>query len=263
MTNTNSLNPIINTLVTAANQLNIQTGLNITPLVVPPFVDAQLYADLPNPNAINPVINQIVQFVNQIVNYTKPDITALATQLGYTPQQLNQYFNNPLNSTGIPNLIPNPITPDKLQKNIKKHYTIPIAPTNLQGTVNGTEIDLSWTNNATNQQGFKIYKSINGITYSLLTTTSNTSYADTGLAAGTYYYYVTAYNNQGESNPSNVVRKEVIMSAPTNLVGTITGTYNDEINLTWTFSGDINNIGGFWLYRNGTRNHYFSVTNGR
>ncbi len=238
MTNQNALNPIISDLVTSANNLNIKTGLNLTPLVIPPFIDAQLYADLPNNNAINPVINQIVQFVNQIVNYAKPDITQLAHHLNITPQQLNKVFSNPLNSTGNhPN--PNP-NPKAIQDKIKSTL---YAPSNLQGTVNGLEVDLSWTSNSSNQIGYHVYRSTDNINFSIIASPTGTTYNDTGLSAGTYYYKVSAYNAQGESSVSNEISILVAttLASPTNLSVTTgkTGDYwTPKFNWTDNTTGE-------------------------
>jgi len=87
---TQSLNSIITSLVTACNDLNTKTGLTLTPLVVEPFINGQIFADAPNGNAINPVMNQIAGFLNQVTYKSQPDITALASTLGVTTQQLNK-----------------------------------------------------------------------------------------------------------------------------------------------------------------------------
>ena len=190
---TNSLNPIITVLVAGCNNLNVQTGLNFTPLVVTPFVDAQFFADSPNGNAINPVINQIVGFLNQVTYKSQPNITQLASSLGITPAQLNQSFNNQYSNTNYNNQILNTI----------------YAPSNLQGTVNGTEIDLSWTSNSNNQIGYHVYRSTDNINFSIIASPTETTYNDTGLSAGTYYYKVSAYNAQGESPMSNEINKTI------------------------------------------------------
>ena len=89
------------------------------------------------------------------------------------------------------------------------------APTNLSGTVANLVVDLSWTSNSTNQTGFKIYRSIDGINYSLIHTNGNTTtYNDTTPNAGTYYYCVTAYNAYGESLPSNTISEATMGHYP-------------------------------------------------
>lgn len=78
----------------------------------------------------------------------------------------------------------------------------PAAPSNLSATAqSSSSIALSWTDNSTNETGFKIY--CGGV---LITTTSAnaTSYTDTNLSASTSYsYYVKATNSSGDSSASN------------------------------------------------------------
>lgn len=241
---TNALNPVINALVAGCNHVNTATGLTLTPLVVTPFVDAQLFADSPNGNAINPIINQIVGFLNQVTYKSQPNIDNLAQQLGITPQQLNNNFNNPYNQ-------PNP----NLNNDIKSTL---YAPSGLNASFSYSTglVSLSWTSNSKNNTGFKIYRSTDGINYSLIHTNGNTTtYNDTPSNVGTYYYKVTAYNSYGESPPSNIVNQTIsVPTAPTNLSGTVTGL---EVDLSWT--GSINQT-GYHVYRS-TDNINFSIIN--
>lgn len=80
---------------------------------------------------------------------------------------------------------------------------VPIAPTNLTGTVTSTtQVDLSWTDNSTNEQGFKIERKTGSGTYSVVGSTgvNITTFSDLGLTPNTTYTYrVYAYNNAGNS----------------------------------------------------------------
>jgi len=82
---------------------------------------------------------------------------------------------------------------------------LPDAPTNLQGDwcENGPFVDISltWTDNADNESGFKIYmQSSPGIFSYLGSTSANvTTFWLTEVGAGTYYFYVRAYKTDGES----------------------------------------------------------------
>src|SRR5439155_3586380 len=84
----------------------------------------------------------------------------------------------------------------------------PAAPSNLTATAaaNGMQVDLTWADNSTNETGFKVYKSTDGVNFTLLATAgaNATSYTWTGAAPGTAYsFQVSSYNETGESAVSN------------------------------------------------------------
>jgi PKD repeat protein len=78
----------------------------------------------------------------------------------------------------------------------------PAPPSNLEAKVKGkTKITLSWTDNADNEDGFRIYRGDSPATLILHTTVGAnvTAYDDTNLqSTTTYYYKVCAYNADGE-----------------------------------------------------------------
>ena len=83
---------------------------------------------------------------------------------------------------------------------------LPGAPTNLQATnPSASEIDLSWTSNSYNESGFAIERSTDGINFTQIGTTDGTTYQDTGLPIGNYFYRVSSYNNAGSSPYSNTL----------------------------------------------------------
>jgi len=70
-----------------------------------------------------------------------------------------------------------------------------------------TSIMLTWTDNASNETGYKIERSLDGITWSQVATVGAnvTTYTNTGLTKNKKYYYrVVAYNGAGNSAYSNV-----------------------------------------------------------
>ncbi|HPM82286.1 MAG TPA: fibronectin type III domain-containing protein [Candidatus Anammoximicrobium sp.] len=85
----------------------------------------------------------------------------------------------------------------------------PLAPSDLRTTSIGrTSVSLAWSDNATNESGFKIERSTNGTSWSQLGTTSAnvTTYSYSKLSANTTYYFrVRSYNAAGNSEYSNVI----------------------------------------------------------
>ncbi|MEN8126950.1 MAG: DNRLRE domain-containing protein [Planctomycetota bacterium] len=84
----------------------------------------------------------------------------------------------------------------------------PAAPSGLSATaISASQINLSWTDNATDETGFKIERSKrdNSSFEQVATVGANvTSYSDTGLKKNTTYYYrVRATNADGDSAHSN------------------------------------------------------------
>jgi hypothetical protein len=88
--------------------------------------------------------------------------------------------------------------------------TAPTAPSNLSASAqSSSSIKLSWTDNATNETGFKLERSLDGQSFSQIATLgeNTTSFTDTGLNANTTYSYrVRAYNGVGDSAYSNIAQ---------------------------------------------------------
>jgi len=86
--------------------------------------------------------------------------------------------------------------------------TAPAAPGGLTATAaSGSQINLEWMDNSTNEINFLIERSPDSVTFNLVAavTTGVTNYTDTGLLLGsTYYYRVRAGNAGGNSGYSNV-----------------------------------------------------------
>jgi regulation of enolase protein 1 (concanavalin A-like superfamily) len=86
---------------------------------------------------------------------------------------------------------------------------LPAAPTSLvAAAISSSRIDLVWSDNAGNESGYKIERSLDGISFAPLSTVAAniTNYSDTsGLSAATQYFYrVRATNITGDSADSNI-----------------------------------------------------------
>lgn len=89
----------------------------------------------------------------------------------------------------------------------------PSAPTNLRGKVRGRRVDLSWTDTASNESGFRVERKIgtNGAWQQIAELGANSlGFRDAKVDAGfRYSYRVVAYNAEGASSASNVVEERI------------------------------------------------------
>jgi calcineurin-like phosphoesterase family protein/purple acid phosphatase-like protein/fibronectin type III domain protein len=86
--------------------------------------------------------------------------------------------------------------------------TRPAAPNGLTASaISSSQINLTWADNSSNEDGFKIERSTDGTNFAQIAVVpaNTTGYSNTGLSASTLYYYrVYSYNTAGNStSPSN------------------------------------------------------------
>jgi parallel beta-helix repeat protein len=113
--------------------------------------------------------------------------------------------------------------------------TVPAAPTGLTASANGTAaIDLSWAASS-GATSYNVLRSTTSGGETILTSVTATAYHDTGLSAGTTYYYeVQAADSGGTSTNSNEANASTVPAAPTGLAATANGSA--AIDLTWSAS---------------------------
>ncbi len=104
-----------------------------------------------------------------------------------------------------------------------------------------TTLTVGWTDNSTDETGFKVQQSTDNATWTTITTTAAniTSYNVVSLTTNTLYYFrVIATNTGGDAAASSSVSATTLTSAPTapsGLIATNDGTNTaSKINLTWT-----------------------------
>lgn len=87
----------------------------------------------------------------------------------------------------------------------------PAAPSNLQANPSGSNVDLLWSDNASNETGFAIF--VNG--GEVARVGANTLSARlSGFAAGTYNIYIVAFNASGNSAASNTASVSISLAGP-------------------------------------------------
>ncbi len=116
----------------------------------------------------------------------------------------------------------------------------PAAPTNLTATAaSSSQINLSWTGSSGATSYNVMRSTTSGGPYSQVASgVTSTSFSDTGLAAGTTYFYVVqACNGSGCSGNSNQASATTPSNspppAPTNLIA---AGQDSQVSLTWTAS---------------------------
>ena len=119
----------------------------------------------------------------------------------------------------------------------------PNAPSGLAaGSATSSSLTLTWTDNSSNETGFKIERSTSpssGFTQIATVGANVTSYTSTGLSASTVYFYnVRAYNAVGDSAYANTASGQTLPGAvvpPNAPSGLATGSAtSSSLTLTWT-----------------------------
>ena len=123
------------------------------------------------------------------------------------------------------------INAEKALKSLWATYDLTATP------VSSLQIDLAWTDRATAETGYRIYRSMDGTTYVPIATVgvNGSFYSNSGLADGTKYYYrVRTYNDIGESPVQQGTEATAItpLNPPTNL--RVVSTSGTQIQLAWS-----------------------------
>ena len=117
----------------------------------------------------------------------------------------------------------------------------PAAPATLSATPGSNEVDLTWSaSDSATSYNVKRGTAHGGPYTTVATGVTGLSYADTTVSNGTtYYYVVTASNDNGEGGPSPEASAKPFLQTtqPKNLKATAD---NSQVQLTWTGSSDAN-----------------------
>ena len=133
----------------------------------------------------------------------------------------------------------------------------PAAPTVTMTYSDSGKPKLTW-NAVSGATSYRVFRSESrGTGYSLLGTTTSTSYTNTGAAVGkTYYYRVKAVNSVGTSGYSNIVSGKAKTAAPAAPSVTIGNSSTGKPQLTWkAVSGAVK----YEVYRSTRQNSGYSL----
>ncbi|HEX5650863.1 MAG TPA: M12 family metallo-peptidase [Steroidobacteraceae bacterium] len=135
--------------------------------------------------------------------------------------------------------------------------TLPASPSSLTVTsVTYNSVSLSWLDNATNESGYKVERSLDGVSFAEVATlgAGSHTYTNGSLSASTpYSYRVRAYNSAGVSGYSNAVSTTTPAAptvaaappAPTSVAASNRGDGSAQVS--WT--ADVTNVSSFEIRR--------------
>ncbi|MFH1226379.1 MAG: DUF2341 domain-containing protein [Planctomycetota bacterium] len=227
--------PFIDTLIIESDAVTV---LNVTSLTTSVVSGTQI--DLTwQDNTSGEEIFKIERSINDTSNWvqiaTVPANTTAWTDYTVTPDTTYYYRVRSYNAVGN----------DSWSNEESARTVLPADPTNLiTNTVGADNISMQWVDNSVGETGFKVWRSVDGVNYTLVASLAcnTTSYTNNGLITGnTYTYKVLAYNGIGDSNYSNVVLDTTYFITATG--GTITYSGGYKIH-TFTSSGTFNVTGG-------------------
>ena len=173
-----------------------------------------------------------------------PDFTVY-TNTGVTPSVVYYYRVRSYNSGGD--------SPYSNEASASANPDLPNVPTGLTATaVSNTQINLTWTDNSTNEVGFKIERK-NGPagTYTEIATVGAgvQAYNSTGLTGLTQYFFrIRSYNNDGNSAYTDEKDATTLIDPPGVPSGlTAAAISSSQINLSW--QDNATNEDGFQIER--------------
>jgi hypothetical protein len=114
------------------------------------------------------------------------------------------------------------------------------APSGLAAVaVSSSQINLYWTDNSSNEDGFEVHRSVNGAPFTLLAPTAPNavSYSNLGLSPATSYcYQVRAYRRTGKNTAYSAFSTSACATtapaAPSNT--NVTPASSNVVDVTWT-----------------------------
>lgn len=178
-----------------------------------------------------------------VVGTTNPDVTTF-TDSNLTPSTKYYYRVRAMNSGG-----------PSAYSNVASATTKPNPPTSPSNlsVVNPTQttLTLTWTDNSTTEDLFRIERSKDGTTFTEIKTVGPNvkTYTDTGLTPDTtYFYQVRASNTGGNSGYTNIASGKTLPGAP-GAPSDLRVTNPTQTTLTLVWADNSSNESGFEIER--------------
>lgn len=130
-----------------------------------------------------------------------------------------------------------------------------LAPSGLSATASGASaVQLSWTGNDANAQGYLVYRGVDGVHYTAvakLTGATTVTYIDRSAVSGvTYDYVVRAYAGSIISDPTAMAAVTMPLAAPATLTAVAAGP--TAITLTWPMTDPLATGYAIWRSSDGS-----------
>jgi fibronectin type 3 domain-containing protein len=187
----------------------------------------------PGPNSTGPMSYVLSTFANGD-QYRVVAENTVGDTFDYANPNINELGTAAAPGTGFPH-----VTVTSNSEVVIVGEPAPAAPTGLTATLdtNVPQVDLAWTDNATTETGYEVYRSDNGGAFALIAPlgVDSVSYSDTTVASGNHYEYQVAAVNLGGSSYSNIVAVDwtgAVPADPTNLAATVLSA--TQVQLDWT-----------------------------
>lgn len=127
------------------------------------------------------------------------------------------------------------------------------APKNLRAVIEGDDVNLQWDGIDEHVYGYSIYR--DDFFYTMVV---GTTFTDADAVSGQHTYYVTAFMESGESDPSNLVNPvEETLYAPQDLDFTV--LENKKVKISWAAPEQTEGLAGYQVYRKASGEEYRRV----
>lgn len=213
----------------------------------------KVHIGAPGVQILSTVLNNGLAYMNG-TSMAAPHVTgAIALYASANPGASAQTIRNAIlaAASSTPSLLGKTTTGGRLNIAAIPFAPIPVLPSPsvaLATPLNSSQIQIGWTDNSTDETGFKVFRKPSGGSYTQVATVSANaiSYTDIGLAGGAQYTYkVCATGVAGDSTFSNETTTTTAPYAPINLA--VANDPTGQVQFTWK-DNSVNET-GFKVFR--------------